>query len=552
MPLMNPDGYVRCQRRNVNGVDLNRDFPCPYTSPENTPDGRAAETGVVMNWSFASSFTLSANLHTGSLVVNYPFDSNASGNYVYTPTPDDDLFIYISEQYSQHNSPMWNNPEFYHGITNGADWYVIYGGMQDWNYRYMGCNEVTLELSNTKIPPAYQLPTYWNQNRESMLAYLRTCLLGVRGVITDADTGLPVDATITVARRDHEICTDPDVGDYHRMLLPGAYDLCFAADGYETVTATGVMVSSGPATRLDLTLGPPVQLVAPNGGETLYVGVPTDVTWTGSATAPFQVQYADNYGDYTEFSDGFESGSLDPNFYQTGGTQPWFVTASVAHSGARSARAGSINDEQSSWLTRTVGGGPLSFWYRVSSESGYDFFDFYVDGSRVIHESGNTGWREYSRSLSVGPHELRWEYVKDESVSSGSDTVWIDDLEATVDQTAWTDIVALTDPGATSVEWTPVTESTDYKARVRTVYATDVYGPWDESDTTFTVEGSGLIGDVNGDGCVDLEDLTLLLSAYGACTGDPGYLAAADLDQSGCVDLNDLSMLLAHYGESVP
>lgn len=55
-------------------------------------------------------------------------------------------------------------------------------------------------------------------------------------------------------------------------------------------------------------------------------------------------------------------------------------------------------------------------------------------------------------------------------------------------------------------------------------------------------------GDVDGDGDVDLTDLALLLSSFGTCDGDPGYLPKADIDQSGCVDLVDLSILLANFG----
>jgi len=47
---------------------------------------------------------------------------------------------------------------------------------------------------------------------------------------------------------------------------------------------------------------------------------------------------------------------------------------------------------------------------------------------------------------------------------------------------------------------------------------------------------------------VDLNDLAALLAAYNTCVGDPGYNPAADLDGNGCVDLSDLSALLANYG----
>jgi hypothetical protein len=55
-------------------------------------------------------------------------------------------------------------------------------------------------------------------------------------------------------------------------------------------------------------------------------------------------------------------------------------------------------------------------------------------------------------------------------------------------------------------------------------------------------------GDVDGDGDVDLTDLALLLSAFGACAGDGGYVAGADFDGSGCVELADLSVLLGNFG----
>jgi uncharacterized membrane protein len=55
-------------------------------------------------------------------------------------------------------------------------------------------------------------------------------------------------------------------------------------------------------------------------------------------------------------------------------------------------------------------------------------------------------------------------------------------------------------------------------------------------------------GDVDGDGDVDLGDLSRLLTVFGLCAGDAGFDAAADFDASGCVELSDLAVLLANFG----
>jgi len=536
VPLMNPDGYDRSPRTryNADGFDLNRNFPA--YGETNDPAGRPVEIRHVMNWSFAHSFTCSANMHGGALVVNYPFDNDDTGSQY---SPDDDMFIYISEQYSQYNLPMWNG-DWYHGITNGADWYMIWGGMQDWNYLFMGNNEVTIELSNNKEPPASQIPQFWNDNRDSMLAYIETCLIGVRGIVTDAGTGLPLDATVVVAGRDHEIYTDPDVGDYHRMLLPGSYDLVFEVDGFP-VTITNVAVMAGDATRLDMELYGPAVVLAPNGGEELPVNETTIVSWSGNPAARFHVQHTSNYGETDAVFDGFESGELGPE-YDTGGDAPWFVTSAVSHTGSYSARAGDIGDYDNSWMTRTVGGGEISFWYRVSSEADYDFFNFYIDAQRLIHASGTSGdWTHFVTTLPPGNHTLKWEYDKDVSQSHGSDTVWIDDLQIVDDLTEWTDIVGLTDPGEMTAEWTPTEESEDCKVRVRAYYESSYYGAWDESDETFAVgEGSSCPADFDGDGDVDTADLLYLLGAWGTPAGD--------VDGDGDTDTADLLALLAAWG----
>ncbi|MEW6071695.1 MAG: M14 family zinc carboxypeptidase [Planctomycetota bacterium] len=256
MPLMNPDGYVAGSRYNAQGYDLNREFPDRVVDPNNTTTGRPAEVRHVMNWAFAHSSVLSANFHGGALVVNYPYDSDPNPWATYSATPDDALIIEQSLAYSELNGPMYNSPWFNQGITNGVAWYMIYGGMQDWNYVWQGCNEVTIELDDDKWPPYSQIAGLWDDNRASMLAYMELCLTGVRGTVTDFVTGAPVAAAVRAGSLNHYVYADPQVGDYHRMLRPGTYSLAFSASGYLPATVSGVGVGSGDATVVDVTLVP--------------------------------------------------------------------------------------------------------------------------------------------------------------------------------------------------------------------------------------------------------------------------------------------------------
>ncbi len=263
LPLANPDGMQARRRTNADGYDLNRSFPnfaddftgTYFGGEALNATGRPKEVRLLMDWTVENAFVLSANYHGGALVVNYPYDyvpGISSGSDA--PAPDDLLFEDLSLRYAIHNSPMYNSTRFTDGITNGSAWYSITGGLQDWSLRYAGCMDFTIELSNTKWPDGSTLPGFWADNQESMLAYLEAVHIGVRGLVTDRSTGEPVWAQVDEKDNAQPVFTDADVGDYHRLLLPGTVDLGFSAPGYIPYHVNGVVVEDGAATRVDVPL----------------------------------------------------------------------------------------------------------------------------------------------------------------------------------------------------------------------------------------------------------------------------------------------------------
>ncbi len=240
-PIHNPDGYVSGSRYNAHGVDLNRDFPDRITDPVDDPTGREPETQAFMVFGYEHRFVMGANYHTGTLVVNYPWDTVPSPpDYA----PDDALFYAYSVGYASRNPMIWNGP-FPSGVTRGWQWYIIRGGMQDWAYHWRGEHHVTIENSYQQPPPYDQMDTYWEAERPAMLWWMGRALEGVRGLVTDAATGAPLDATVDLLEIGKEVATDPDVGDYHRLALPGTYTVLCHADGYEDQTWTVEVMEVG-------------------------------------------------------------------------------------------------------------------------------------------------------------------------------------------------------------------------------------------------------------------------------------------------------------------
>jgi hypothetical protein len=93
------------------------------------------------------------------------------------------------------------------------------------------------------------------------------------------------------------------------------------------------------------------------------------------------------------------------------------------------AISGGINNSQQSEMYidgKVLSNDTISFYRKVSSESGYDFLKFYVDGLELGSWSGNKDWAKVSFPITAGDHRFSWTYEKDEATFAGQDAAWID------------------------------------------------------------------------------------------------------------------------------
>ncbi len=135
-----------------------------------------------------------------------------------------------------------------------------------------------------------------------------------------------------------------------------------------------------------------------------------------------------------QYIQDFEAGVMPPEFTQ-GGNLPWVVDNNVPIAGGFSAHSGAITHNQTSSMSITANfaaAGNITFSHRESTEACCDFLRFFMDGAQVMQWSGNTMVvGNQNTPVAAGMHTFEWRYVKDGSVNTGSDRVWVDNINLT-------------------------------------------------------------------------------------------------------------------------
>ena len=124
----------------------------------------------------------------------------------------------------------------------------------------------------------------------------------------------------------------------------------------------------------------------------------------------------------------FETGEFSAG-WTNDANKPWRFVTNDPYEGQYCVKSGNIGNNATTTLILTYEGGSndsISFYYKVSTESGYDKLHFYIDNQEKNNWSGNIAWTKASYPVTAGRHTYKWTYTKDQYTTGGSDCVWID------------------------------------------------------------------------------------------------------------------------------
>jgi len=227
VPMINPDGRENGTRNNANNVDLNRDCGYQWDGWGGSPGPFSqVETQVLREFCIDNNLSISNSYHNSGDEMYHPW------GFWPNDAPDIDLMVRVGERYA--NAADYN---FFSSFNS----YPTHGEILDFAYGLFGGLSYTLEISSSSTNVQYT----FERNLPGMNMFCGFTGEGIHGMVTDAVTGDPLHAAVWIIGNPFPSYTDPEVGDYHRLVLPGTYDLKVWANGYQPMIIENVAVVYG-------------------------------------------------------------------------------------------------------------------------------------------------------------------------------------------------------------------------------------------------------------------------------------------------------------------
>lgn len=159
------------------------------------------------------------------------------------------------------------------------------------------------------------------------------------------------------------------------------------------------------------------------------IGTTIDLTYTATAGA---YTASTTYNERVSIAmEDYETNDFTQYPWVVAGNQPWFTTTDNVYDGLYCSKSGAIIGNQTSSMSITINvlnNDSLIFFKAVSSEQGYDYLNFYVDGILRDQWSGVDNWTREAYYVIAGVHTYKWEYKKDFVYDDNMDCAWIDNV----------------------------------------------------------------------------------------------------------------------------
>jgi hypothetical protein len=245
IPCINPEGLINRTRGTTVCADLNRDYGYAWRtgsgSGMSTPWSQP-ETKGFRKFMQKHPFVMHMTYHSGATAVMWPW------SYSTIATLDSLAFVELCNRY--HNITGLSAFEISRGL------YICYATATDYSYGEEGALGLAAEISTGQPPAASQIDTIAHANWTASKDLMMRCANGIRGLITDSITGLPVQKAIVVPSSPNWMTYADTCGWYFKYLQPGMYNITIYADGYLPRIYPLVVVPADSYVVLNATLIP--------------------------------------------------------------------------------------------------------------------------------------------------------------------------------------------------------------------------------------------------------------------------------------------------------